>query len=553
MAETLQKPLDTKKQAGPAKKAFWSPITRRRYHRFRRFKRAWYSLIFMVMLYIISLLANFLANELPLYVKFEGNSYYPAFRGLFGKIYPDDTFTGSGLNTRPDYKAINKTTAFTEEDANWMLWPPIPFGPHEIIKEDDVELPKEVKVTFVPQPKVGTVDLREDLSISRAQSSTWFLGTESDRDSRKLTFTDKLTLPPAIRTGLNARFSNQESPVVNATIPGPENKTINLELPPYKPRSRAPATVRLTMREATDDATREWLELDASYTILDGESMLWEGLSEADRKQITDGIDAQWSELIPESRYLDINGSPYEIRFEREVWAKPFRPISLHIMGLDSSGRDVFTRILYGMRIALNFGLLLVVISIFLGIIIGAVQGYTGGLTDITAQRFIEIWSAMPFLYVVIFLGSVFGRSFMLLLVCYAIFSWIGLSYYMRAEFLKLRGLQYVEAARLLGLPSYIIIFRHMLPNALMPVITLFPFMLVGAIGVLTSLDYLGYGLPPGTPSWGELFNQAQEYKDAWWLVLFPFIALTTVLMLCTFIGEGLREAFDPKQYSRLK
>ena len=175
-----------------------------------------------------------------------------------------------------------------------------------------------------------------------------------------------------------------------------------------------------------------------------------------------------------------------------------------------------------------------------------------GGGVDITAQRLIEIWSAFPFLYIMILMGSVYGRSFYLLLFCYGIFNWIGISYFIRGEFLRLRGQAFVETAKCMGISSFKIMVKHILPNAMVPVITFFPFSLVGAIGALAALDYLGFGLPPPTPSWGELLFQAQQYRWAWWLILYPSLALFIVMLLGVFIGEGIRNAYDPKRYTRL-
>jgi microcin C transport system permease protein len=185
------------------------------------------------------------------------------------------------------------------------------------------------------------------------------------------------------------------------------------------------------------------------------------------------------------------------------------------------------------------------------GTLIGAVQGYFGGRLDLLGQRLTEIWDNLPFLYVIMLLGSVFGRSLLLLLVCYGLFNWIGISYYMRAEFLRLRKQPFVEGALCLGLPAGKIMFRHILPNALVPIITFAPFSLIGAVNALAALDFLGFGLPPPTPSWGELLAQAQEFKWAWWLALYPGLALFVVILLCVFIGEGVRNAFDPRRFSR--
>jgi len=231
----------------------------------------------------------------------------------------------------------------------------------------------------------------------------------------------------------------------------------------------------------------------------------------------------------------------------------PFRPVPEHPFGIDAGGRDVYARVVHGMRIALVFGLVLTFFGIFFGLVIGAVEGYFGGVADIVLQRFTEIWSTMPFLYVMIFIGSTVGRSFAVLLVCYAIFNWITVSYYMRSEFLRLRNRAFVDAARVQGLSTLRILFVHLLPNALTPLVTLFPFLLMGAIGSLAALDFLGFGLPPMTPSCGELLQEAQQFRSAWWLILFPSLALFIVMLLTVLVGEGLRDAFDPRQQSRLE
>ena len=231
----------------------------------------------------------------------------------------------------------------------------------------------------------------------------------------------------------------------------------------------------------------------------------------------------------------------------------PFAPCSKHPFGLDNSGRDVMLLVIHGMRIALNFGLVLAFSGMLIGLIVGSIEGYFGGFVDIVCQRFTEIWSAIPFLYVMIFIGERLGRSFGILLLCYAIFNWIAVSYYMRAEFFRLRSRTFVEAAKCQGFSARRIIFGHILPNALTPLITLFPFLLMGAIGSLAALDFLGFGLPPMTPSCGELLRQAQADPSSWWLIFFPAAALFIVMLLTVLIGEGLRDAFDPRQKSKLE
>ena len=253
--------------------------------------------------------------------------------------------------------------------------------------------------------------------------------------------------------------------------------------------------------------------------------------------------------------YLKSKAAPSAtlVEYPPEQVSYPFPPCREHLFGLDHGGRDVFALVVRGMAIALNFGVLLAFSGMFVGLVFGAVEGYFGGKTDILCQRFTEIWSAIPFLYVMIFIGSTIGRSFGILLACYAIFNWIAVSYYVRAEFLRLRVRTFVEAAKCQGFSAFRIIFGHILPNALTPLITLFPFLLMGAIGSLAVLDFLGFGLPPMTPSCGELLRQAQADPSSWWLIFFPAMALFVVMLLTVLVGEGLRDAFDPRQKSKLQ
>ena len=238
---------------------------------------------------------------------------------------------------------------------------------------------------------------------------------------------------------------------------------------------------------------------------------------------------------------------PYHSWFD-EATVPPNLPSTKHWLGTDRLGRDILARLLYGLRTGMLFALCLTIIMGVLGVIIGGIQGYWGGRVDLLMQRSIEIWSALPFLYVVILLGSLYGRSFLLLIFIIALFNWIGLSYYMRAEFLKGKKQLYIQAAQALGLRRVSIFLRHILPNSLTPLITILPFGLINSITVLTALDFLGFGLQPPTPSWGELLKQGLEVVRE-----FPHLTIITtslffiVLLLATLIGEGMREAFDPK------
>ncbi len=226
----------------------------------------------------------------------------------------------------------------------------------------------------------------------------------------------------------------------------------------------------------------------------------------------------------------------------------PSPPTRENLLGTDDRGRDVLARLIYGFRLSVLFGFALTIVGTLLGIVAGAVQGYFGGRTDLIFQRFIEIWSAMPELYLLIIFASIFKPSLLLLLVLLSMFGWMGLSDYVRAEFLKGRNMEYVKAAKALGVGNLTIMYRHLLPNGMTPVITFLPFRMSGAILALTSLDFLGLGVPPSTPSLGELLAQGKANIDAWWLSLSTFLVLVGMLVLLIFIGEALREAFDPRR-----
>ena len=226
----------------------------------------------------------------------------------------------------------------------------------------------------------------------------------------------------------------------------------------------------------------------------------------------------------------------------------PSGPSRDNWLGTDDRGRDLLAQLIYGFRVSVLFGIALTVVGVALGVAAGAVQGFFGGKTDLAFQRFIEIWGSMPELYLLIIFSAVFAPSIALLLVLLSLFGWMGLSDYVRAEFLRNRQLDYVKAARALGVKSGHIIWRHILPNSMTPVVTFLPFRMGAAILALTSLDFLGLGVPPGTPSLGELLSQGKNNIDAWWISIFTFAVLVTTLLLLTFMGDALRDALDPRK-----
>jgi microcin C transport system permease protein len=231
----------------------------------------------------------------------------------------------------------------------------------------------------------------------------------------------------------------------------------------------------------------------------------------------------------------------------------PTAPDGNHFLGTDDRGRDVLTRLVYGFRISITFALGMVLLSYLIGMTVGAILGFFGGKIDIFGQRLVEIWAALPFLYTVIIISSIIQPTIKILIPLLAIFSWVGISFYMRGEFLREKSKDYVAAAIAIGEPNRRIMFRHILPNALTPIVSFAPFAIVGGISALVSLDFLGFGLPAPTPSWGELVNQGVGHISDWHLIVFPLLALFMTLLMVVFIGEAIREAFDPKVYSRLR
>lgn len=255
-------------------------------------------------------------------------------------------------------------------------------------------------------------------------------------------------------------------------------------------------------------------------------------------------------ELITEKGWIVWPPIPYSyntINYDLPVPA-PAPPSAVNWLGTDDQGRDVVARLIYGFRLSVLFGLTLTILSSIIGVAAGAVQGYFGGLTDLLFQRFIEIWSGMPTLYLLIILSSVVQPNFGWLLGLLLLFSWMSLVGVVRAEFLRARNLDYVRAARALGAGNAVIMAKHVLPNAMVATLTFMPFILNGSITTLTALDFLGFGLPPGSPSLGELLAQGKANLQAPWLGLTAFFVLAIMLSLLIFIGEAVRDAFDPRK-----
>ena len=264
----------------------------------------------------------------------------------------------------------------------------------------------------------------------------------------------------------------------------------------------------------------------------------------------TDFRDPQVQKLIEKNGWIifpPIRFSYNTINYEIKTPA-PSKPSLANILGTDDQGRDVLARVIYGVRISLIFGLILTFFSTSLGIFLGAIQGYFGGITDLILQRFMEIWSSMPVLFLLIILSSIIEPSFFTLLGLMLLFSWMSVVSYVRAEFLRLRNFDFVRASKALGASNSRIIFRHILPNASPIIIANIPFLLAGSITTLTSLDFLGLGLPIGSPSLGELLAQGKNNLTAYWLGITGFVTITLILTFLVFIGEAVRDATDTRK-----
>ncbi len=550
----------------------FSPLTQKRLQRFHRSTVARYSLILLIVVYIISLCAELICNAKPLVMRFNGELYFPFLHAR----PPAEILAASESLVHVDYRQFVKSETFKKDEKNFALFPILPYSPHEALDTAELEANKEVTLTLLPQQPVGRFNLTPAMKVIRQEGCEQFFPGVDLIDERAA-LGDLIEIPFELQVALTRRMVGELCPeevfevtpkqglsvswkTLNVTLceqvagVNPNTLRVNVAHPMLKEKggSLQKLTLKYAYTTAEDDETLEIVQLPV-------DPIEWEGVS----PEQFDTIKGDFMALAVRAFKRDIVAadkiawvSPAGVRFDVTSVNNlrfPFHPTWEHPFGLDGSGRDVCARILYATRIAMSFGLVLAFTATLIGLIVGAMQGYFGGKLDICVQRFTEIWAALPFLYIMILVGSVFGKSFSLLLLCYGLFCWLGMSYYMRAEFLRLRGRPFVDAARCQGLGHARIIFRHILPNALTPIITLFPFLLVGAIGALVSLDFLGFGLPPLTPSWGELLSQAQAYRWAWWLILFPSAAIFVVMFLTVMVGEGVRNAFDPKPFSRLQ
>ncbi len=532
-----------------------NPVTQKRLKRFKEIKRAYWSFWILLVTFVLSLGAEFYCNNVPIYVQFEGKHYFPVFKNYIPYLrdYRKVDFYPNGDTTVVNYKDLLEEEFFKKNPSNKMVFPLVPYGATENMPLSKVKTPKDITLEIEKEPEVGSIDITPEFEIIDFVSSEFFLN--EGQEYKKQSLESFFQVSANFKNAVNSRFANQESPQYTEESQV-NDKKIKITLTAFKTRGSNPRRVRMGVEllrdpKAPSKGFEEKVVFTEELNPIKGLPKVWSALNEEQRNLVMDKLKQSLNGFV-DPLSMPVGKDNLVFKFQRALPNFPLKPSAENYFGFTYNGRDVFVQIIYGFRIALSFALILVVFTIAIGVIVGAIQGFFGGLVDLLGQRAIEIWAALPFLYVMILLGSIHGQSFQLLLFVYGVFNWIGISYYMRAEFLKLRKSSYVEAAKCLGLSDAKIMWKHILPNAMVPIITFFPFMLVGAIGSLTALDFLGFGLPPETPSWGNMISQGVTHKGAWWLIFFPSLFLFLVIFLAILIGDGLRAAFDPRKFHKI-
>ena len=428
-----------------------SPITQRRFAKFRSIKRAWFSLIVIGTLCLLALLGPLLVGSRALIVKYQNEYRFPIVEGtISGRDF------GLPQETEPNYRRLKNL--FNEKaKGDWVLLPLIPFSPTEV---SEVYLPVRTK-----GDGENTVYLNPDDSII-LDSRIFVLNPDGTRGSTWSVQNGNLDGEFRIRNenGETVLLSKYVNNVAEKTLPNQQ------EIPAYPLYSFVP---------------------------------------------------------YPSPPGLDD-----------------------HILGTDESGHDVLARLFGGFQILLIASLIYMIASYAIGLILGAAMGYWAGWFDLVMQRIIEIWSNIPFLYVIVFLATLFEPNLFILVLILVAFSWIGIAHQMRAAAYREAARDYVAAARALGASDWRILTRHILPNSMSVIITMAPFSIAAVVASLASLDYLGFGLPPTTPSWGDLLRQGKENWNAWWIMTSTVTCMVSFLIMVNFIGEGLREAFHGKDNS---
>jgi microcin C transport system permease protein len=461
-----------------------------RLRKFRTLKRGYYSFLFLTALYACSFLLPFFMSDRALVVQYDGKKYYPAL-----KSYLHETF---GFYEKLGFF---KDQVYLAKDFGQPPYQSIDYRQLKAKFESRETLKNLIRRQRDLNEKSDAVHLTEDYLWLRAAEQQSALAR------------DLIAFKPAVEN-----THDDAAPKVSEAVLAASDAASALCIPRYDDVATQQKTVLEKLTEL-EKMVEEAPDLKGNYVVM------------------------------PVFPY-----SPTESFSDSEDHPNPPHPPSRkHWMGTDDRGRDVLVRLAYGFRVSLSFALLVTVIEYVIGTMIGATLGYFGRWVDTLGVRFVEIWSSIPFLYTIMILADRVGKSFPLLVVLMAAFAWIGIAYYVRGEYLREKAKDYVAAARAIGEGELSIMFRHILPNALTPIIAFAPFAIVGNITALLALDYLGFGLPTETPSWGELIGQGKSQLTQWHVVTFPLLAIFFTLQLIVFIGEAVREAFDPKVFSKLQ
>ena len=475
----------------------FSPKFRQGFQRFRRQKRAYFSLILLLIIFAATLPAELLCNSRPILMRVDGRWFFPVFRE-----YTEVDFGGTS-SVVPDYRDPGFWRRIgCDPEAAGVYVPSDQEEPAEDgqIEEDAEELldmfgekrqPSAPRVNPVaPRPAVAAAGLRvygrpalfKLPQVAQARAAA-----------------DNQTPPRAQANDSILDMFDPEPHDVAEPLRGEDEKS------------------RQTMARA---CWALWPPVRYDYATI-----------ETDTRVGRSALVAPWDQQLPGGHKMIPSG-----------W------LDGHYLGTDNRGRDVLARLVYGLRVSLLFGILLAVSSTLIGTVLGACQGFFAGWVDLFGQRLTEIWGSLPRLYLLMILSSLLARNIIVLFVILNLTSWMGMAAYMRAEFLKGRNFDYVRAARALGVRSTGIMFRHLLPNSMTPIITFFPFAVTGGVLALVSLDFLNLGVPSPFPSLGELLRQGQANLHATWIIFPTFIVLSGTITMLTFIGDGLRNAFDPRR-----
>ena len=463
------------------------PLTKKRIMRFKQIRRAYVSFVVMIATLVIALFAELLINKRPLIMWADGALYFP----VYGRMnYNKDFNFADNDHSEINYREFKKE--LREKKRGWMLLPLIPFDAFEI---DSAEAP-----------------------LSLSFSGTPCLGVATDQESEE-PYTDRL---------IYRWFDTNESDAVKQ---GESEKYVWIK---YCSTDKNDANTKLS---DSPDSSKQYI------------GFAWDKTT---RTRSTNHDDYTWFKIGSQNNsFKQPNGKYTWVRYASNNKGHIMHPLppsfkTGHVLGTDRIGRDVLARLVYGYRIAILFSLLYVFITFFIGIVIGVLMGYYGGTFDTVLQRFIEIWEQIPFLYMVIF-----APSFAIFLAIFVLFGWTGKTWTARAMTYRERERDYILAARSMGASTWRIVSVHVIPNIIVIILTSLPFAISGGISSLTSLDFLGYGLRPPTPSWGELLNVGiATFKNAPWILSSITVAMVCILVMITFIGEGLRDAFDPRRFT---